>query len=346
MVSLACARPSFGDIKIKGKTVQELKDGDTIYFSNGELDGKYFDERLTASEIKDQEFELTLKLSYPHMFKTNLKSEKGRIVLRGGEYFIDRSTSTITLDSIGECSFVSGRTQKEFKERFVPFMMKPDLYDCKESSLGILRYFNGQEHDQKLVKYIEEYPDSFVALWFLIERIETEGHTQSYQKALQLFSKDMKREKLWQMAQETLESICIKENDPFPVLQVKDTSLTLVGLQLPKARYTLVDYWFNNCRPCLEAFPKIQQLYGKYHAKGFEVIGISVDRTEHIGKWKQRIKDEGLKWPQYLDENGIKTKKDRITVFPTTFLLNEKGEVVKKNIPLEKLEKLLKNNMH
>jgi len=128
-------------------------------------------------------------------------------------------------------------------------------------------------------------------------------------------------------------------------MKLQTQELNTQDLQLPKAKYILVDFWFNNCRPCLEAFPKMKELYERFHRKGFEIVGISIDRTENIEKWQNRIIERNLVWSQYLDENGKIATNNKITGFPTTFLLDEQKNVIKKNIPLDMLEKLLESQL-
>lgn len=81
--------------------------------------------------------------------------------------------------------------------------------------------------------------------------------------------------------------------------------------------------------------------YNDFKLQGFKIIGISIDITTNINAWKNITKEKGLDWIQYLDENGKLSKKLNINSFPTNFLLNEKGEIIQKNITPEELEKFL-----
>lgn len=326
---------------LDGEMSENIENGDSIFFTNGILDKSYFQVDLTGSEIIDKKFELKIKLSYPHKFMVNLKSERNDIAYRGGNYFIDSSTTFIKIDSLGECSLVDGKTNEEFKEKFIPFLFKDESYDCREYGLAKLLYDKDSDFDQTLLKYIKINSDSFIGLWFLIERIELKGYSKIYEKGLQYFSSMMQKEKLWQTANNELSKMRIRKNEKFPSLELKSVLLQIQPLVLPKAKYTLVDFWFSSCRPCLKVFPDFKELYAKYHTRGFEIIGISVDKTNSIEKWQKLIQDKKLIWDQYLDENGKEANREKITVFPTSFLLNEKGEVIKKNISVKELEHLL-----
>jgi len=87
-------------------------------------------------------------------------------------------------------------------------------------------------------------------------------------------------------------------------------------------------------------------IYEKYHKKGFEVIGISVDLTKYIPLWQERIAEHGFTWPQYLDENEENAKHIAIREYPSYILLDKHGEIIKRIDSLEKLEEFLSRSLH
>lgn len=343
--SIAIAQYGGNTPSINGNISYERENNDSIYFSNFfAIDQSYFERPILSSRIEDRTFKLEISISYPHMYVMSYRSERNIYPQRDGAYFMDPSTKSITVDSVGDHSKVDGTTHQEYKNRFVPFFIK-EGFKCDYSLLDCRFMGKGSEFDTILSKYVKKYPESYVALWFLIERMEMEGYHEQYEKALRLFSSRMQKEKLWQMAHESLNSIAIRKNKTFPELELKSVNLEPVTMVLPKAKYTLVDFWFSRCKPCLEAFPKMKELYGRFHTKGFEMVSISVDKIEFIPKWQERILEKELNWPQYLDENGGIAEKNKIVSYPTTFLLDEQGVVVEKNLPLEDIEQLLENNL-
>jgi len=343
--SIAIAQYGSKTLSINGNISYERENNDSIYYSNFfAIDQSYFERPILSAGIEDRTFKLETSLSFPHMYVMSYRSERNIYPQRDGIYFIDPSTTTITVDSVGDHSKVDGAAHQEYKNRFVPFFIGEGL-KCEHSLLDCRFMGKGGMFDTILSKYARKYPESYVALWFLIERMEMEGYHEQYEKALRFFSSKMQKEKLWQMAHESLNSIAIRKNRTFPELELKSVNLEQVTMVLPKAKYTLVDFWFSRCKPCLEAFPKMKELYGRFHDKGFEIVSISVDRIEYIPKWQERIVERELNWLQYLDENGETAKKNKIVSYPTTFLLNEKGIVVERNLPLEDIEQLLENNL-
>lgn len=329
--------------KIKGEMVESLTDDDSIFFFSGSLKEDYYEISILKSGIKDKKFTLSRELNYPHLYWINLKSERNNIPQRGGYYFIDSSTQAIKVDSIGECSIVAGKTQKEFTTKFLPFVSKD--YSCNNIDLGKLEFRDGTKFNERLLEYIVLNPDSYVALWLLINRIDIDGFQTIFKESLSKFSPKIKEHKIWILANLEVENFRIKKDEKFPELNLKNINLEKVILQVPKGKYTLVDFWFSSCIPCLKQYPTLKKIYEKYNSKGFEILGISVDRTHHIEKWGETIKSHQLPWINFLDENGILSSEEKITSFPTTFLLNKKGIIIKKNITVEELNAFLEKEL-
>lgn len=322
--------------------ISENKDKDTLFLSNLFINSKFFEDSLAISRISSGEFSVDFDITYPHLYKLNYASEKGKIIARPGAFFIDESTNYIKIDS-SNCIQIKGKAFEEFTNKFIPFFN--DKNDsCSLATIESLKW-NNPFFDAKLKQYTINHPDSYVALWALITSVNEEGHSNLYDSIAHSFSDKVKNEKLWKTFYEDFQNIRIKENHKFPEMLLKNKDLKHEKLRIPKAKVILVDYWFSNCKPCLEAFPKLKVLYDKYNSKGFEIVSISIDRAKDIEKWKNRIREFNLKWDHYLDENGIEAEKDKIRKFPTTFLLDTKGEIIKKNITIEELEEFLKENL-
>jgi thiol-disulfide isomerase/thioredoxin len=98
--------------------------------------------------------------------------------------------------------------------------------------------------------------------------------------------------------------------------------------------YTLIDFWASWCIPCREENPNLIELHRKYNDKGFNIIGVSMDRDK--SKWIKAIKDDELPWDQLTDEISL----DKNNIFmlydvksiPDNLLLNEDGIIIDRNL--------------
>lgn len=320
---------------------------DSIHFILSRIGEKYYESNFASAKIEDNRFNIKATLSYPHLFHIAFESDKGNITSRGGPLYIDATTDSMIVDyDSGICSRTKGATFAEYENRFVPFFIgKSQKYDCKKNPIGKLSNDKSPRFDSVLFEYVKRNPDSYVALWSLIERFNEYGHTTLKEETLNLFSNKIKGEKLWPIIRDDLKNAPIKENKRFPLFTVQTIDLKKQELSLPKAKYTLLDFWFCRCRPCIEAFPKLKEVYAAYRSKGFEIVGITTDKTENVALWQKRVKEYELPWLHYLDENALVASKLSIFSFPTTFLLNQKGEVINRGITPEELEEFLKTHL-
>jgi len=339
---------AFKQVNINGEINRNIVGSDSIMFLNGFVREEFFEISNISSEIKNKRFNLEAKLSYPHMYRTQIKSDKEKnkfYLFDGARYFIDSTTNLINIDSMSECSEVIGMTGKEYKYQFIPFIFLNKNYSCKSNDLAKFRFQYQPKFDSLLFDYVKINPNSYVALWILIDRFSESGYCELFEKTLKSFSDKMQSEKIWKILKTEFDNIKIKENEYFPIVKLKTINLNEQNLKLPKAKYTLIDFWFSRCKPCLETFPLLKQIYSDYNSQGFEIIQISIDRIQDIALWQKRIQENDLKWSHYLDENGVFSKENKILKFPTTFLLDENGLIIKKDIELKDLEIFLKNHL-
>jgi thiol-disulfide isomerase/thioredoxin len=118
-----------------------------------------------------------------------------------------------------------------------------------------------------------------------------------------------------------------------------------VDLQKLRGKVVLIDFWATWCGPCMAELPNVVKAYEQYKAKGFEIIGISLD--EDSADLTRVLKTKKITWPQYFDGKGWENpyaKKYGIEGIPAMWLVNKAGMVTDTDATeelAEKIEKLL-----
>lgn len=330
---------------IQGSIVNDSLKADSVSLTTGVIAPKYFEQKKISAPVINGGFRLNNSGSYPQMYRALFASDRNMRVWRWGVIFVDKSTTRMQLDYLkDECIQVGGTTAAEFQDKFIPFMLGKG-YDCSMNFFYELSSNEDTVFELKLMEYVHKNPSSYVALWGLIERFSLFGHTVLRENILNSFAQNIKRSQIWKMLRTDLEQAPIKENSRFPDMSLKTAQLEAGHLKIPKAKYVFIDYWFSRCRPCLDTIPYLKKIYSLYHDRGFEIVSISTDKTKDVTIWQRRIKEYGLIWPQYLDENAVNANKLSVNVFPTTFLLDENGTMIKRNIPPAELEKFLNDKL-
>ncbi|MGE3275933.1 MAG: TlpA disulfide reductase family protein [Vicinamibacterales bacterium] len=110
-----------------------------------------------------------------------------------------------------------------------------------------------------------------------------------------------------------------------------------VALKDLRGTVVLVNFWATWCIPCKVEIPVLMDLQKTYGPKGFTVLGISVDDegAEVVKPWLQKNlfeldgKKQPVNFPILLSSTQFADEYDAIFAFPTTYLVDRKGNVVK-----------------
>jgi thiol-disulfide isomerase/thioredoxin len=132
--------------------------------------------------------------------------------------------------------------------------------------------------------------------------------------------------------------------DPRLHIKLPDVKGDSIALSSLKGKVVLLDFWASWCMPCRAANKKLVKLYDKYKSQGFEIFSVSVDDNKK--DWVKAIEKDKITWLQVNDPRnwGAQSAVNwHISVLPTTFLINKKGDVVEIDPSEKKLETVIKD---
>ena len=99
-----------------------------------------------------------------------------------------------------------------------------------------------------------------------------------------------------------------------------------------KGRVTLVNFWATSCVTCVAEMPKITSTYEKYKGRGYDTLAVamSYDPPSYVVNYAQTRK---LPFKVAIDNTGAVAKAwGDVQLTPTTFVVNKRGEIVKRYV--------------
>ena len=129
---------------------------------------------------------------------------------------------------------------------------------------------------------------------------------------------------------------------PAPAFTLNDTSGHPVSLDAYKGKVVLVDFWASWCGPCRRENPNVVKAYAKYHPKGLEILGVSLD--ENRDKWIAAIAKDNLSWQHVSDLKGwnnVVAKQYAVRSIPNNYLIGKDGKIMAKSLYGDKLTEQL-----
>ncbi|HVA50102.1 MAG TPA: TlpA disulfide reductase family protein [Pirellulales bacterium] len=113
-----------------------------------------------------------------------------------------------------------------------------------------------------------------------------------------------------------------------------------------KGKVVLVDFWATWCGPCVAELPNVKDVYAKYHDRGFEVVGISLDNDADA--LSEFVKERHIAWP-VLFEGGENAsgwghplaEQYKVDSIPLAILLDRQGKVVSLHARAKRLGELV-----
>jgi len=134
-----------------------------------------------------------------------------------------------------------------------------------------------------------------------------------------------------------------------PDFALKSVDGKIIKLSEYKGKVVFIDFWATWCGPCRKGIPDLIELKKEFGAKGFEVIGISVDDKEKLQQVPSFVKDMKINYPVVYADAKVISDFGGIANIPTAFIIDKQGKIAANyigNYPKEtyagEINKLLK----
>jgi len=316
-----------------------------------------------VTKVKNNKFSISGYISEPQGVYVSFENH-----YTSSNFIIEKGVQTISIntDSTHKIPAIVNKTMMNEYPRYTAFFKqhnkKSSIFSQKYDSIYKLNHYQlpkaikliadkegdilYEEGNHLLLRYSENNPDSEIAFWNLIQRMIF-GYEPIFDSIYNSFSSELKNGYAGRILNTKLENgKQLSVGKLFPPFQcVNRTNEQFSSAIFSTSKLTLVDFWYSGCGPCRAQFNRLKELYNQFSTKGFEIVGISVDRDSDKKKWEDIIVNDKLIWQQYWDMNGKYSQKLSIIAIPTNFLIDNTGKIIAKNISLEALNELLSRSL-
>lgn len=271
--------------------------------------------------------------------------------------FADNKNITISGDfeKPGQETITGSETHSEYlatKDSMAIFDAKMEgliaQYDVAEESNDTVTmkqiekdyYSLSDKKDEWLKNYVTANPNNFVAQFYMVNPLSYQLPTEELRILVDSISPEASHTTMYATLSKKLE---ILENSAVgkmaPDFTMNDSTDTPHSLSSFYGNYLLIDFWASWCGPCRAENPHMVEIYSKYHEKGYDVLGVSLDSKRP--NWLEAISKDNLTWAHLSDLKGWSNEAAKlygVSSIPHTVLLDPNGKIIARGLRGDELE--------
>lgn len=352
------------DPSLNGKSLILEKQGGPMGFVPVDTvkieDGKF----LFKGNVKEPEFHF-ISLDGQPMNKLDIILEHGTIDIELDKDTLAKSKRSGTYNNEMITNYVelnkkSGDEEKAFVKKNTPLFQKAmeskdqAAMDKLNNEYRILKERINKEKNAKDLEFIKENPKAYINLFLISNMVN--GGLKTPEEGKKLFNsldadlKNTTKAKELAKAFDPAPAAPAMPQAPAAPAEAPGKSNAEAGTTAPAfsantpagkqlslkeamGKVTIIDFWASWCKPCRMENPNVVAMYNEFHAKGLNIIGVSLDKD--AAKWKEAIAADKLTWNHV---SNLKFWDEPIALqygvqsIPATFVLDANGKIVAKDL--------------
>lgn len=340
---IACNTATDG-FKIEGALSGEVENGTQVFLKKTDESNQLIE--VDTTTIENGKFTFTGSSGMPELHYLLINSVRGNIpiVIENGNIEVSAQKDSLgyakikgTLQNDLFADFLEESRDMSKRAKSMSDEMRNASAIQDTATMASLRdeYFELQEEAKTYeLKFAKENPEALISALIIEKVLKTKVLPEKEIKELyDALTPNIKETVVGQRIKTSLDklvstSIGVKApNFSAPTPSGDELALTDV-----MGKVTIVDFWAAWCKPCRAENPNVVQVYKKYHDKGLNILGVSLDRR--FEDWTKAIEDDGLEWNhvsnvKYFDEIA---ELYNVKSIPATFILDENGIIIAKNL--------------
>jgi thiol-disulfide isomerase/thioredoxin len=112
-----------------------------------------------------------------------------------------------------------------------------------------------------------------------------------------------------------------------PEVTIPDQNGTFHHIGGESSKVTVLHFWASWCGPCEDEATSYVKLFEKYGDE-ISIVGINATNVDTEDDAQAFVRKHGWKFQILFDKKGIASESYHLIGYPTTFILNRKGEIV------------------
>ena len=356
-VLFSCNKAGVNEYIISG-TVKGVADGKTVVLEKQDETGQL--KPIDTVKIKDGKFTIKGSAKEPEIMLLQVEALQGKVpfILENGdiEVIVDKDSiqksklsGTFNNDVFSKFNVDVVKFQKDSQKKLMAFqnanMAKMKTAQEAKDTITINKLMKEYQVIQKegmdfYVKFAETNPKALISALIVDSMLNDPNvNLARAKKIFASFSPELKKYKPGKSIQSKLDKIAkpvaaaVEVGTIAPDFSAPNPDGKSISLKESLGKVTIIDFWASWCNPCRAENPNVVALYNEFHAKGLNIIGVSLDKD--ASKWKEAIAKDKLTWNQV---SNLKEFEDPIAqayginAIPSTYILDANGTIVAKDL--------------